>query len=509
MKPIRIFILTCLTVTVVSAQFAERTCLDDTLAVVDRHAITSRDLFERIALMPFEEKTRERDFRAIKRKAVESLVGELLLAELQREDDSTEWKAQYERRVLEHLFVRDAVYKKQVRERVEISDEETAAGMRQYAIRKKLLVASFKTEEQGRQFVKRWRAERSKEQGKPVTVPSGPRQHDTLFISFGSADSVLERAAYGLMKRYEIAGPVRSVMFGIVTVILLDDESNPAAAGKSFVDRHKIVTDLIRERKESQLQSALFGQVVRKHRMEADSVLFYDVASRLHQLMMRDTSERRIPAGYRYLAADITPMLYEFRPLLDSAIIRGTFGAVPLGIFLEHLYFYEYSFPSMRPRLFVPLFFQLVRTVAESEIIAQEGNARGLNFDPEVRHDVAVWERYRRSRLAEYAVAETIMNAEHRRLAEDSVYASSYEGAAAARIRAERQMERVSAVIASEALQRRVSIDYERIDRSDIPDVNMITRRTIGFGGKMNAAPMLYPQWRWVEQWNRMKEVSP
>lgn len=509
MKQIGIVIVFLLLCPPTHAQFAERSGLDDTLALVDRHAVTSRDLFERISLMPFEEKVKERDFTSVKRKAVESLVGEYLLSEMQRTDDSTEWKARFERTVMEHLFVRDALFKRMVRDRVRITQDETAAAMRHYAIRKRLIVAKFATEAQGVQFVKQWKQQRPADSTARRTIPAGSLQHDTLFISFGSADSVLERAAYSLTKKHQIAGPVRSVMFGIVTAILLEDGSNPAAAGKSFVDRHKIVTDMLRDRKESQLQSELLGQMLRRQQMQADTVLFYDVAQRMHQLMMRDTSERRVPAGYRYLAGDITPMMYEFRPVLDSAIIRGTFGSVPLGIFLEHLYFYEYSFPSMRPRLFVPSFFQLVRSIAESELIAKEGYARGLNFDADVRREMAVWERYRRSRLAEFAVAETIMQAEHRRLVEDSVYASSYEGTAAARIRAERQMERVSAVVASEALRRNVMIDYERIDRSDIPDVNMITRWTIGFGGTMNAAPMLYPQWRWVEQWKKMKEVAP
>ncbi|NUN71038.1 MAG: hypothetical protein HUU02_15155 [Bacteroidetes bacterium] len=502
------FLLFCIA-SLASAQFGERTGLEDTLAMVDGHAVTSRDLFERVSLMPFEEKVRERDFSAVKRKAVESLVGEYLLAEMSRPDDSTEWKARFERTVMEHLFVRDALFKRQVRERVRITDEETALAMRQYAVRKRLLVAKFSSEAAASKFVKQWKQRAAADTAGRRTIPDGALQHDTLLISFGSADSILERAAYSLTRKQQIAGPVRSVMFGLVIAVLLEDEPNPAATGRSFVDRHKIVTDMLRERKESQLQSALLAQLLRAQQMQADTTLFYDAAERMHNLMMRDTSARRVPVGYRYLADDITSMMFEFRPQLDSAIIRGTFGAVPLGIFLEHLYFYEFSFPSMRPRLFVPSFFQLLRTVAESELIAKEGYARGLNYDVDVRREMGVWDRYRRSRLAEYTSTDTIMTDVRERLRGDTLFAASAEGKDLARIRAGRQADRVSSIIAAEALRRRVMIDYERIDRTEIPDVNMITRRTIGFGGKMNAAPMLFPQWRWVEEWNRMKETAP
>jgi hypothetical protein len=39
----------------------------------------------------------------------------------------------------------------------------------------------------------------------------------------------------------------------------------------------------------------------------------------------------------------------------------------------------------------------------------------------------------------------------------------------------------------------------------DIKNINMFTLRMIGFGGKMNAAPLLVPQWQWVGEWKRMK----
>src|SRR3989339_569339 len=61
------------------AQGARPTSFHDTLAVVDSWPITTQDLFERIELMPFEEGIRDRDFESIKRKGVESLVGERLL----------------------------------------------------------------------------------------------------------------------------------------------------------------------------------------------------------------------------------------------------------------------------------------------------------------------------------------------------------------------------------------------------------------------------------------------
>ena len=65
----------------------------------------------------------------------------------------------------------------------------------------------------------------------------------------------------------------------------------------------------------------------------------------------------------------------------------------------------------------------------------------------------------------------------------------------------------VSHYIAREALSRRVDIFYDRIKDADIENVNMVTRHMIGFGGRMNAAPVLVPQWEWVGEWNKQRRV--
>jgi len=42
-----------------------------------------------------------------------------------------------------------------------------------------------------------------------------------------------------------------------------------------------------------------------------------------------------------------------------------------------------------------------------------------------------------------------------------------------------------------------------------VNNVNMLTRRIIGFGGRINAAPFLVPQCEWVEEWKKMREQVP
>jgi hypothetical protein len=72
-------------------------------------------------------------------------------------------------------------------------------------------------------------------------------------------------------------------------------------------------------------------------------------------------------------------------------------------------------------------------------------------------------------------------------------------------VRDEHQKTLINQFLAHEAIRQQVEIYSDRIMKVDIKNINMFTLRMIGFGGKMNAAPLLVPQWQWVGEWKRMK----
>ena len=65
------------------------------------------------------------------------------------------------------------------------------------------------------------------------------------------------------------------------------------------------------------------------------------------------------------------------------------------------------------------------------------------------------------------------------------------------------------AFIAGLARKYGVRIYYDRLQRVDLFPHNMFTRRLIGFGGMMNAAPVLKPQWGWVREYLRAGHQLP
>jgi len=55
----------------------------------------------------------------------------------------------------------------------------------------------------------------------------------------------------------------------------------------------------------------------------------------------------------------------------------------------------------------------------------------------------------------------------------------------------------------------RAAFFYARVAHVEIPPINMVTRRFIGFGGSMLAVPTLYPLWEWTGEQGGATEILP
>jgi hypothetical protein len=594
------------------AQGARSAFFQDTLAVVDTWPITSQDLFERIELMPFEERFRDHDFESIKRKAVESLVGERLLSlNFPVRADSNEWHLRIMNIVLLKIFARDAMFKQEIRGRVKIRESDVRQGLRRYVVRRQLLVVRPPSSDDARRFAADWRRRRANGERNADVLTSVPYEKDTLFISLGSIDAALEEAAFQLSDTTSVTEPVRSKLFGTVVMAMLADVPNPTSAGKSAAEQQQAVRDILRERQETARAQDFTDRLLRGQRMEADTGLFRVLTRRLWLLMREDTIARQVPGGFRYVSEDVSRMLREFRSQLELPLVHGSFGTFSVGEFLVNLFYYDYTISSVRPRQFSISFFQVLRAMTEAEIIAQEGLRRGFQYKAEVLRDVAKWMDYWKSRSEEAAYTETVMVREWeptyslwkynaavvestcvlsvqeilrpdsssasallqlindganmdslarahslraewrvangrsgwfrfrdrreiaselmmldvgemkgplilhegysivrllgRRFDADSVMIDSLLTREYRRVRMSHQQAALSRAVARLALVRKVEIYYDRIKAVDLSNVNMFTRRIIGFGGRMNAAPVLIPQWQWIEEWKKMR----
>ncbi|MEK6649404.1 MAG: hypothetical protein AABY75_00370, partial [Bacteroidota bacterium] len=275
---------------------------EDTLALVDREAITSGDLFERLELMPFERTANGVDAETAKRRAVESLVGERLLATMPgAAAGHEEWRSAQMRSVLEKMFVRDALFLDEVRQKVTVTDDEVREAMRRSAVRRRLLVFRPPDATSARALVRSW--QNGRRTGAPPVELMGRMQYqrDTVLISYGSIDPVLEEAAFSIKEVYGVAGPADSPVFGVLVVVFLGDEPNEKVTRAAPGDRRSVAQSILQERNENQRARDFTDAMLRGHTMTADSILAGKIMGRLRVLMASDTLARRVTGGFRPL----------------------------------------------------------------------------------------------------------------------------------------------------------------------------------------------------------------
>lgn len=488
------FLLIALAAVTLSAQESLRRSDNDTLAIVGLSPVTSDQLYRRLSLMPSLLHTQFSDTESLKIRAVESLVGERLLAAMIREDTWTDsWRVQNMRRAAERLFVRDELYRHEIIAKTLVSESAIAQGMKDALTTLTLLGVRCPDESYARRISTQWRRMRTERLSDSAIAVILHLEFDTLKISFGSAEPVLESAAYEVKYSQVISDPLRTDSYGVLVFTVAGKESNPEFAAKSIAALRSNVEHTLRLRKERVAAREFAETLLHESTMSVDTALFRLVTREIWQAVRSDSGAHRVAGGFRIAPQDIRTVQEMTRNERDAEFVRWTGGSLSLGLALEYLHYFDFVFPSLRPPQFAQSMFTLFRTLTETEVIAQEGLNRGLQNTKQVRDDVAEWMTYWRALEAMENIVDTIRTDE---AFTDSTPRQSYPA-----VLAERQESALDKVISELARGNRVEIYYDRIRSAETIPFPMLTRRLIGFGGRINAVPPVLPLWRWADTW--------
>ncbi len=385
------------------AATADTYLLGDTLAWVDGRAVTARDLYQRVALMPWPERRTPQTVDSLRVHALQSLVAEQLLArESQRLalGDTTRMAAM--RAALVRALARDALYRR-----------VTA--------------------------------------GAPVASPA-------------EIDAALRR---------------RRALRG--------DSKQRAAQRRAVADS---LRNLHRGRQAMDFNGALLS----RQRVQVDPALFLAFADSLRAIETIVASMPGTHAGYPLPEDGPDLLRHRLGPRVTRAIATLADGPLPLDDVLEDMRLYPIQFHSLDRDTFRLELNTKLRTIVQGEIDSREALRRGLDHAPDVAHDVDAWvTAWRANELSGRVLADSAR-------AHGAPARGSLQGLAA---------EKLADYVAGLAGRAHLRIDYAAARAVEIPPANVMTKRFIGFGGSMPAAPMLLPLWTWVPIWRAAHRPLP
>ena len=359
----------------------------DTLATVGPRAITSRDLIERIELMPWQGKDNPTQMDSAKIKALQSLVAESIMSmEAAAQgivDDST---LRMQSRSVEKLMVRDELYKREVRAKVTVTPQEVNQGLKRFARQVTALMINASSEADAAALAKTLHGGASVDS----LVRARHLWVDTVRVRFSMLEKSQEDAVYSLTAGKPVSDPVNVPRLGWVVLYLLDSSTDPDYAKLSQSDREQTVIQKITRRKEAVRASAYVSGEMSSRRAEVQQAAFGQLVTTLHDLFAGDSVLYKNKIGYRLdkvaPAAEAKLSLHLHDPLVDLEE-----EVLTLQDILEGWRSFDFVIPTLERKEFVRQVYGAVREIVVREFLVREGYKQNLQQTQDVRRDVDVW----------------------------------------------------------------------------------------------------------------------
>jgi hypothetical protein len=366
---------------------AAPTVPSDTLATVGPRVITSRDVIERIEMMPWPGKDKPSQMDSAKIRALQSLAAEAILSmEAPSQgvvDDST---LRMQSQNVEKLMVRDELYKREVRGKVSLTPEEIHQGLKRFARQIKALMINVGSEVDAANLIKQLRS------GASVDSLARVRrlQVDSANVRFGMLEKSQEDAVYGISASKPVSDPVNVPRLGWVVLYYVESSTDPDFAKLSQSERQQTVQQKLTRRKEAVRAGSYVSNHLASRRAEVRPGPFGLLATTLHDLFAGDTVHFKNQAGYRLdmvapaAEARLAPHLHD--PLVD---LEG--GTMTMQEVLEAWRNFDFLIPTLEKKEFMRQMNGAVREVVMREFLVREAYRQKLQHTAAVQHDVDVW----------------------------------------------------------------------------------------------------------------------
>ncbi len=366
--------------------------LDSVVAKVGNISITGREFLDRYEMTPLFRKQIERMTPSLKLEFLYSLIAEKLWADQGEEmgfDTTAVMKFAMDQ--YENMFVRDALYRKDIKDKVKISDKDLLEGFVRsettlevnYIIStdKKEIYDIYKMLKSGIPFdsVLALRPEK-KEQQTPVKIFYGQMSQgleDTLF-----------RLPVGHFTTPQLT-PDGYYIFRMTNKI--KSSENAATGQANTAETVKETVEAIKERK---LYQKYFFDFFKNKKVTANAVLLRSITEKLSDIFKQRKFDYRISDKDPIFmeVGDVQKMEKEFGPdSLKMSVIEFQNNPISLDDYIRRLIFKGFSSYKADVPTIASLLSTVTRSIIEHELLARQGYKEKLNFLPNVQEDLTMW----------------------------------------------------------------------------------------------------------------------
>ena len=366
------------------AAFAQQ---DTVLAKAGTQNITTQQFRERYELTP-QVYPKEGNSYSKKQDLLYSIIAEKLWAQNAERlgFDTTEiMKTTF--RALEDMFVRDALYKIEVTDKIKVTDKELADGLKRHFT--DLELRSIKAEDSSKIF--NYYVLLKKGISFDSLASLEHRKETPVEIKYGEMIKPVEDTLYDL-KKNQFTAPIRSTAGWFIFELKYKKRSSYTSQdiGSALKDVERTIED----RKAIRLTEEYLKHFLTGKEVKANSNIFWSISNKISNIL----SERKI----KYSIPDTVSVYLKSKDVLNIEnelgpdTLRMTFidfKEKPFTVqdFLRYFIFEGFFSNQVDADTVAAKLNSRVREIIQNELLAREGYRRGLENLPGVKADIQMW----------------------------------------------------------------------------------------------------------------------
>lgn len=402
-----VFLISFVLTQILHSQFPSKSARigNDTIAKVENKTITVRDFIERYELTIWQGKERKNQVDKNKLEFLYSMIAEKLLA-LKGLELGLDKNPEVERAVqqTEKLLVLDALYKQEIKNKVNVSEKEIIEALPKYNTEVELHYIVAETKNLADSL---WGLLKSGEDFDSLMAKIG-QKNNIEKLRWGEIYEPIEKVVYEYLSVGEIYQPIQ--VDSLWYIIRLANKTSKFGLSPDEIESAKSqVRKIIQERKERQRFVEFVNEFGKGKMLKVDAQLLKLLYTEINNLVEKKKYVRRAENVSVYplalLRDDFLDIKSKLANYLDHYFLKGDSFNRTLDYVIDQISFKGFVLHSDRQSVGGTLN-NLLKTIINEEFLAFEGYRRGLDKSPDVLKDMEMW----RDAYLAYAVKKMLLD---------------------------------------------------------------------------------------------------
>lgn len=390
-------------------QIFGQTNKSNVLSKIGNEIITENEFIKRFELTPQLYAGIKGGEEALKREVLYSIIAERLWALEAKEmglSDSELMRTTY--KAIEKMYVRDALYREEILNKVKLSDEYLVEAFRRNSISLNLHYI-FSTDKEEINNIYQQLIAGTDFYSIFLTRPESSLQEEPYIVSYGKMDKNVEDQLYKL-KVGEFTSPVQAPN-GWYIFRLLSTEQKVIENVKQAEEQQKYVLKVAEATLTDSIYKDFYSRFFKDAKAETNKELFLKLSDLVIEVLMKKSHEEEkstknkiylMPDDLYKIESDLSP------ELLNSEFIKINNQSATISDFLQELSIEKMYVDSLEENHVKARLNYAIKIFIEHELLSDEGYNRGLQNSVDVQQDLKMWSSYYLSESLRKKMADEI-----------------------------------------------------------------------------------------------------